>query len=91
MFRNVTKREEKEKTCRCPCCRYRTLHGRGAYKICKVCFWEDDEQDDHDADEVRGGPNRKLSLTQARLNFSEFGASDRRRIQFVRKPLPDEL
>jgi hypothetical protein len=26
-----------------------------------VCFWEDDGQDDHDADLVRGGPNGALS------------------------------
>jgi cysteine-rich CPCC protein/DinB family protein len=91
LFQNVSKPEEKAKTYRCPCCRCRTLHGRGADEICKVCFWEDDGQDDHDADEVRGGPNRKLSLTQARRNFTEFGASDRRWLQFVRKPLPDEM
>ncbi|MEW9527386.1 hypothetical protein [Microbispora sp. NPDC049125] len=29
-----------------------------------VCFWEDDGQDDHDADEVHGGPDFELSLTQ---------------------------
>ncbi|MFD5717252.1 CPCC family cysteine-rich protein [Streptomyces sp. NPDC127036] len=35
---------------------------RAAYEICPVCFWEDDGQDEHDASEVRGGPNRGLSL-----------------------------
>ncbi|WHO76586.1 MULTISPECIES: CPCC family cysteine-rich protein [Rhizobium] len=39
-----------------------------------VCFWEDDGQDDHDAELVRGGPNGPLSLVQARLNFAESGA-----------------
>ena len=62
---------------RCPCCGFRTLGERGGYEICSVCFWEDDGQDEHDADEVRGGPNGDLSLTQARQNFREFGASDR--------------
>jgi hypothetical protein len=49
----------------CPCCGYRTLLERGAYDICQVCFWEDDGQDDHDADVVRGGPSYELSLTAA--------------------------
>lgn len=55
-----------------------------------MCFWNDDGQDDHDADEVRGGPNRGLSLTEARDNFRSFGASDERRVALVRDPLPEE-
>ena len=35
--------------------------------MCPTCMWEDDGQDDHDADIVRGGPNSDLSLTQARI------------------------
>jgi len=27
----------------CPCCGYLTLPERGAYDICPVCFWEDDD------------------------------------------------
>jgi hypothetical protein len=74
----------------CPCCGYLTLDSRGNYEICAVCFWEDDGQDDHDADVVRGGPNRGLSLTQGRRNFAKFGASELRRLENVREPLPDE-
>jgi len=74
----------------CPCCGFVTLTERGMYEICPVCFWEDDGQDDHDADIVRGGPNRRLSLTKARANFRVMGASDERRTQFVRDPLPSE-
>ncbi|CDR07482.1 hypothetical protein GCM10022420_004250 [Streptomyces iranensis] len=74
----------------CPCCGFVTLDERGNYEICPVCFWEDDGQDDHDADEVRGGPNRGLSLTEARRNFHAMGASDERRTQFVRDALPHE-
>jgi hypothetical protein len=91
VFENVSKPEEPEKAYRCPCCRYKTLYGRAGYEICKVCFWEDDGQDDHDADDVRGGPNGALSLKQARLNFLEFGACDRKFVSNVRQPLPDEL
>jgi hypothetical protein len=43
------------------------------FQICPVCFWEDDGQDDHDAEAIRGGPNYELSLSQARRNFAKFG------------------
>ncbi|WP_326826945.1 CPCC family cysteine-rich protein [Streptosporangium sp. NBC_01756] len=74
----------------CPCCGFLTLEERGMYEICPACFWEDDGQDEHDADEVCGGPNRGLSLTEGRRNFAEFGASSKRRIDKVRDPLPHE-
>ena len=74
----------------CPCCGYLTLGERGGFKICSVCFWEDDGQDDHDADVVRGGPNGSLSLTAARANFRAFSACDRRHVGSVRAPLPEE-
>ena len=88
-FTNVV-RGEADGPYRCPCCGYRTLPERGAYEICSVCFWEDDGQDDHDADVVRGGPNQRLSLAQARANFTAFGACDQRCREFVRDPLPSE-
>ncbi len=77
--------------CACPCCGYRTLSERGGFEICPVCFWEDDGQDDEDADVVRGGPNHSLSLTEARRNFREFGASDWERRGYVRNPTAEEL
>ncbi len=55
----------------CPCCGKRALSERGSYEICKTCGWEDDGQDEHDADEVRGGPNGRFSLTEARKLFRE--------------------
>ena len=75
----------------CPCCGYKTLDERGGFDICSVCFWEDDGQDDHDADIVRGGPNGALSLSQARANFQSFGACEERHLKNVRKPLPEEM
>ncbi|MFI7440887.1 CPCC family cysteine-rich protein [Nonomuraea indica] len=74
----------------CPCCGVLTLEERGMYEICPVCYWEDDGQDDHDADEVRGGPNYELSLAQGRRNFAAFGASRRQDIGKVRDPLSHE-
>ncbi len=74
----------------CPCCGYLTLPERGGDDICPVCFWEDDGQDDHDADDVRGGPNYSLSLTAARANFARIGASEERCLPFVRPARPEE-
>ena len=48
---------------RCPCCGCLTLTERAEEDICPVCFWQDDGQDDYDANVVRGGPNRSLSLS----------------------------
>lgn len=56
----------------CPCCGYPTLNERGGYDICELCNWEDDGQDDPNADEVFGGPNKDYSLTQARHNFCTY-------------------
>lgn len=89
-FENVSRPSEREKSYRCPCCTFKTLYGRGHYEICPVCFWEDDGQDDHDAGEVRGGPNGTLSLTEARANFRNFGACETRVLNMVRRPLQDE-
>jgi hypothetical protein len=55
-----------------------------------VCWWLDDGQDEADADVVRGGPNGRLSLTAARANFLDCGASDPRFVGHVRAPLPAE-
>ena len=71
---------------RCPCCRYYTLEGEGN-EVCPVCYWEDDGQDDLHADEVWGGPNADLSLTQARINFDSRGAcQEDLRVSVIRDP-----
>ena len=74
----------------CPCCGFLTLSERARYDICPVCFWEDDGQDDADADDVWGGPNGRLSLTQARANYRSLGACDPRMLAHVRPPQPKE-
>jgi hypothetical protein len=56
----------------CPCCGFPTLSDHAAYEICAVCNWEDDGQDNDNADEIVGGPNGTLSLTQARIDFIEL-------------------
>ena len=61
--------EKKIPLATCPGCGYPTLHERGAYEICDICNWEDDYQDDKEADEIWGGPNSDLSLTENRINI----------------------
>lgn len=65
---------------RCPCCGYLTLPNRHRFSFCSLCGWDNDGQDDPHADEVWGGPNGPLSLSQARKNFrdhlSKYDADD---------------
>ncbi|MEV7543921.1 CPCC family cysteine-rich protein [Streptomyces sp. NPDC089915] len=60
----------------CPCCFHRTLERRADFEICPECGWEDDGQDDEDAHLVRGGPNGRLSLARARLDYLEEAAGE---------------
>ena len=90
-FTNISKPWGSEKKYQCPCCLFKTLHSRGMFELCPVCFWEDDGQDDHDVDQVRGGPNGSLSLADARSNFRLFRASDDCFRDKVRTALADEL
>ncbi|MBU6464047.1 MAG: hypothetical protein KGK01_12500 [Bradyrhizobium sp.] len=87
----VRKPIEPTKTYRCPCCHFKTLFGRGQDEICEVCFWQDDGQDEQNADAVVGGPNKELSLTEARSNFRQLGAINERWTGNVRPPSPDEI
>lgn len=76
---------------RCPCCHYKTLTEAASYEICPVCYWEDDGQGDGDVAEVKGGPNRDLSLQTARQNYFDFKACDTKYRSLVRAPKPEEL
>ena len=55
----------------CPGCGYPTLTNPRGYEICSICSWQDDYQDDNNADEISGGPNADLSLTQNRIIIGE--------------------
>ena len=88
---NVSEPTQAHKSFGCPCCKFKTLFGRGGFEMCPVCWWEDDGQDEHDAEHVRGGPNGNLSLRKAQENFKKFGASDKDFVGKTRKPLPDEV
>jgi hypothetical protein len=73
----------------CPCCGCWTLAHRSGYGICKVCFWEDDGQDDHDADDYRGGPNHD-TLSGARLAYTNNPFNEDRRRGFTRPEQPSD-
>jgi len=70
----------------CPCCGYDSVLERCRYEICPICWWEDDGQDNQEADEVWGGPNSDLSLSQARKNFLLHGKYDPRRKDLISEP-----
>jgi hypothetical protein len=77
----------------CPCCGYYTLAERGMYKICPVCWWEDEDDRDvfgDSAPERLRGANH-IQLSKARENFLTCGASEEPWLSHVRAPLPDEL
>jgi len=90
VFTSVSKPHQPEKAYRCPCCGFKTLHERGGYELCPICYWEDDGQDNHDAAEVRGGPNGELSLEQARHNYLHFKVCNPKFLGKNRAPLDDE-
>lgn len=54
--------------------------------LCPVCWWEDDDQEDADASEVRNTVNGDLSLNEAQMHYSECGAAHPRFLPYVRKP-----
>jgi hypothetical protein len=80
-----------KKRYKCECCGNYTLpeESSGTDYICSVCYWQDDYVQLHDPD-YSGGANR-VSLNQARKNFIAFGSSEEWVLQFVRKPLAEEL
>lgn len=75
----------------CPCCGYLThLESTpGTDDICDVCFWHDDVYQSCYPDSVIGA--NPVSLNQAKENFRKFGAKTENHIEYIRKPLPDEI
>jgi len=82
---------ERHKQYPCPCCGYLTFDELppGTFFICHVCGWEDDEVQFDDPN-FRGGAN-EVSLNEARTNYAEFGAADKKYLKDARTPLADEM
>lgn len=74
----------------CPCCGHFTLHASKSDEICPVCYWQDDGQDNETASEVWGGPNKDISLAEARENFKNFQAGHRDWLPHVRPAKENE-
>ncbi|MFC5001865.1 CPCC family cysteine-rich protein [Dactylosporangium cerinum] len=70
---------------RCACCGFRT-----GCTTCPICYWTDDGRSDVHDDVGAGSRNGDLSLADARLNFSIYGASTPRYKDLVRAPRADE-
>lgn len=75
---------------RCVCCGYKTLEHDEAlyYEICPVCFWENDPIQNENPD-YRGGANR-ISLNQAKTNYTKYGAVKFSLKKYTRPPLKSE-
>lgn len=75
----------------CPCCEYFTLNKPpdNTFQDCPVCFWEDDGLQLHNPDLAEGA--NWVSLNQAKQNFKEFGAIEKRFKEYVRAPLKEEM
>lgn len=52
----------------CPCCLYQTIKERGQYKICPVCFWEDDGSNDPN---LYSSVNH-MTLSEGKTNFKKY-------------------
>jgi hypothetical protein len=70
---------------RCACCGFRT-----GCSTCPICYWTDDGQTDLPSGTAANNLNTDLSLADARLNFSIYGASAPRYQNLVRAPRHDE-
>jgi hypothetical protein len=70
----------------CPCCGFLVFDGPPGttFRICPICFWQDDESSLRYAT-IPDGPNH-ASLVDAQGNFATFGACELRLKKHVRAP-----
>ena len=75
----------------CPCCEcftYNVPPKEDCGYICPVCFWENDPFITSDSDP--SDLNHGITLNQAKNNYLEFGACERKMLRYVRPPESDE-
>jgi len=70
---------EPERMADCRCCGSLSIHERGVYEICPVCFWEDDGLQDLD---TVSGPNH-MTLREGKKNYERIGACSEESLRFV--------
>ncbi|WP_406693805.1 CPCC family cysteine-rich protein [Singulisphaera sp. Ch08] len=75
---------------KCFICGYYTLDYRCEWKICEICFWEDDVFVDHRNDKSSPA-NKGMMVSRAQANFMLFGAMSREFVGVVRKPFASEV
>ena len=56
--------------------------------ICPICFWENDPFITSDSEP--SDSNHGITLKEAKLNFSTFGACEKEMVCYVRLPRDDE-
>lgn len=75
----------------CPCCEcftYNVPPKEDCGYICPVCFWENDPFITSDSDP--SDLNHGITLNEAKNNYLEFGACERKMLRYVRPPESDE-
>ena len=75
----------------CPGCGFPSFPEDWFHNICSVCNWQHDGQDDPHADEIWGGPNYELSLTENRLNICRTLKEKSQELGGNMKEEPDEI
>lgn len=81
------------KKIKCHCCGYYTIDSEDeiVVDICEVCLWQYDEMAQNNPEKIIG-PN-KISLSEAKENYKQFGVSKKRYIgeNLNRMPSDDEI
>ena len=75
----------------CPCCGFLTYNvpaDEDCGYICPVCFWENDPF--ITSDNEPSDSNHGITLKEAKLKFSTFGACEKEMVCYVRLPRDDE-
>jgi hypothetical protein len=76
----------------CPCCGYLTIPTNEKNQvfsgfICPACYWEIDSFIKNENE--KSDQNHGLTLAEARLNYSTFGACHEKMIPYVLDPTDD--
>ncbi|WP_010249938.1 glycosyltransferase [Acetivibrio cellulolyticus] len=67
----------------CPCCGYKTIK-QEKNDVCPLCYWQFNKAQQKSPDKSDGA--NEISLSQAKVNFKKFGASQKKFLFTVSKP-----